>query len=246
MAIANENMLVNHYHGRTGNVVFRRRGKKTVAAKRPDFSRRVLSELQKESNERFRKAMNWARKAKEDPELWEFYSRKRKGSQKVFNVAVRDYLSRPSVRKIDICQYNGEAGNLIVIHVNDIYFVKEVKLSILDSSGRELESGNAVAHDLSCFVWNYTATSPNPEWQSGTFMASVRDIPGNVAVAVLERDPADTSLPQPSAFPPSGYAQDGNWKLKHIEILIGRRKGGREAGARRKKARQWWKIWQLG
>ena len=192
MAKAHLNSLLNRTFGRIGDLVYRKYGNKTVVSKAPDFTRRKLSIAQEASNDRFREAMNWARKAREDPEIWAFYSKKRKGMQTLFNVAVRDFMSLPRIEKIRAGSYHGNPGDVITIEARDNYKVTGVIISIVNARKQEIECGIGVQNPFELFEWNFEAKETNPFWAGGRIEVVVRDLPGNTVKSVLELDP-DTS-----------------------------------------------------
>lgn len=62
MAISNNNPLLNNVSGKIGGlIILKKYYDKTVISKIPDMSRRVLSEKQKEANERMKNANQYAR-----------------------------------------------------------------------------------------------------------------------------------------------------------------------------------------
>lgn len=185
MAKAHFNVFLNKTFGKVGDFYTRVVGKRTYLSKRPDFSRRILSDSQRESNDRFREAMAWARKAEEDPELWSFYKKKKKAYQTVYNIAVSDALTKPIINKIDPGRYEGKPGGVIVVDARDKYRVTGVMVSIIDSRGEEIECGIAVNDPLKSMDWVYEAKEQNPFWQGGKIVVTVRDNPGNEVRSVL-------------------------------------------------------------
>jgi hypothetical protein len=82
-----------------GNLVFRRWGKKTVVALAPSIENRKWSKAQKDNRLRFHDAMVYARKALNDPDTLNYYQKKAKGMQTVWNVAVADYMKNPGIKE---------------------------------------------------------------------------------------------------------------------------------------------------
>jgi hypothetical protein len=161
MAKAGLNILFNNTFGRLGGFYTRVVNKITIISKRPDFSERVLSEKQVESNNRFRDATVWAHKAEKDPELWDFYKKRRKRNQTIQNVAVSDFMCLPVIEKIDPGSYEGKPGGVIIVNARDKYRVAAVSVSIVDSKGEEIEHGSAVAHSFQFPEWGYVTKEPN-------------------------------------------------------------------------------------
>ena len=247
MANVTHNVLVNQSSGKVGNGVYKTRGGKTFLSKLPDFSNRVLSDKQEDWNDRLREANIYARKVKlEDPELWAFYTKKSKQKNlTVHNVAVKDFMTLPKIKKIDISSYKGEVGDIVIIEARDIYQIKGAKVCIVGMDGIEIESGDAEEEKYSDF-WNYTAKTLNPTWQEGRFIVTIQDTPGNKVVAILEKDPIfvpdSASQTDPDTF--QGASQVVHWRMIEGPPRERRRKGGGKAEKRRRKSRQWWKFWR--
>jgi hypothetical protein len=182
MAIANDNILTRYQRGRIGNIIFRRWGENTVASVVPDYSKIKWSAAQKDNRNRFRDAMVYARKALRDPKVYEYYKKKRKGMQTVWNVAVADYMKRPQITNIDVSRYRGLRGNVIRIKAKDNYFVASVVVRIVDAQGVEVESGMAVSMS-GRGEWIYKAMEQNSGWKGGRVVVNVTDVPRNMVRA---------------------------------------------------------------
>jgi hypothetical protein len=182
MAIANDNILTRYQRGRIGNIIFRRWGENTVASVVPDYSKIKWSAAQKDNRNRFREAMVYTRKALSDPKVYEYYKKKRKGMQTVWNVAVADYMKRPQITEIDVSRYRGLRGNIIRVRAKDNYFVAGVVVRIVDAQGVEVESGMAVSIP-GRGEWIYKALEENYGWKGGRVVVRITDLPGNVVRA---------------------------------------------------------------
>jgi hypothetical protein len=138
MANVSYNMQAKQGSGKIGDYYLKTRGDKTFLCKKPDFSNRVLSDKQEDWNDRIREANIYARKVEQDdPGLWAFYTKKSKNRKKgmtVYNVAVKDFMTLPKLKKIDISSYKGEVGDIITVEATDVCLVKGVKVSILEVS----------------------------------------------------------------------------------------------------------------
>jgi hypothetical protein len=186
MAKAGINVILNGTFGRFGEFYTRVVNKITIISKRPDFSERVLSEKQVESNIRFRDATVWATNAEKDPELWAYYKKKRKRNQTIRNVAVSDFMCLPVIEKIDPGNYEGKPGGVIMVNARDKYRVAAVSVSIVDSRGEKIEHGSAVVNSFRFLEWTYETREPNPDWQGGKVIVMVKDMPGNEVRGVYE------------------------------------------------------------
>ena len=72
-------------------MVFKRRGNTWYISQRPDCSRRILSGVQKESNARFRAAVQYAKGVLANPEAGKQYEQTGKS---VYSSAIADYIAR--------------------------------------------------------------------------------------------------------------------------------------------------------
>jgi len=178
MAQTRTNILALGSYGKVGDLVYRRWGKKTVISKAPSTKHRKWTKLQKANRSLFRDAMAYARRVLKDPDVFNYYKKKRKGKQTVWNVAVADYLLRPTIDKIDISEYEGKKGNEIIVIANDKYAVASVVVSIMDAQGLEIEHGTAVCDYTP--GWTYTAKKNNPKWMGCRVNVEICDMPGNV------------------------------------------------------------------
>ena len=140
MGRSTTNVLSAGYSGKTGNIVFRNFVYKMVVAKAPDCSRTKWTRNQKANRKRFSKAMAWAVKTLENPEMRKSYSRRRKCGQTIYNVAVADYMKNLRVDKVDLSGYRGHAGDTIVVKAKGNYAVNAIILTILSSQGLLVET----------------------------------------------------------------------------------------------------------
>lgn len=181
MAISYDNIITKNYHGRMGDIVFRCVGEKSIMSKRPDCSKVIKSEAQKTNMKRFTAAVIYAKKVLNNPRLREFYRKKRKEHQSIWNAAISDFLSKPKIEKIDINGYKGFPGNVIKIKAWDKFKVEVVNVMILNDAGQLIESGPAVASPLQGDMeWNYKATVMNFSSTGSRIVVRLTDFPGNV------------------------------------------------------------------
>jgi len=122
--------------------------------------------------------MAYARRVLLDPEMWNYYKKKCKKKQTIWNVAVADYMLNPTIDMIDLREYEGNKGDAIVVVANDKYAVASVVVSILDAQGLEVEKGNAVVDYTP--GWTYTAKKNNRKWKECRVVVEVTDVPGNI------------------------------------------------------------------
>lgn len=81
--------------GKMGDMALKRRGNTIYTSQLPDFSERVLSAAQVETNTRFRTAVYFAKQVIADPEAAKQYEQTAKETGKsVYNIAIADYMSK--------------------------------------------------------------------------------------------------------------------------------------------------------
>ncbi len=181
MSKITNNLLVKGARGKLGNqFVYKQRGDDTIIARMPSKNKDVVpTEGQELARDRFTMAANYAKGAIENPELKFEYDRKAPSGKTGYNLAFRDFLKAPVVKKIEAGKYSGTPGSLIVISAKDDFRVIDVTVSIYSPTGELLESGNAVMHQINRNNWIYTAVQQNSSLIGSTIVASARDIPGN-------------------------------------------------------------------
>jgi hypothetical protein len=181
MAISYDNAITKNYHGMMGGIVFRCIGDKSIMSKRPDCSKVVRSAAQRSNEKRFAAAVIYGHTVLNNPRLREYYRKKRKEHQSIWNAAISDFLSRPKIEKIEVNGYKGFPGNVIKIKAWDKFKVDVVNVMILNEAGQLIESGPAVASPLSGGMeWDYIATVMNPCLKGSRVIVRVVDLPRNV------------------------------------------------------------------
>ena len=96
MATVQLNGVLMRIKGGLGDIVFKKRGNTLYMCRRPDFSRRVLSEAQKDRIARFRAAVRHAKQVQADPEARKPYEESaRKTGKTVFHTVMTEYLTAP-------------------------------------------------------------------------------------------------------------------------------------------------------
>lgn len=95
MASVRFNPVFTEIHGRLGNFIVKQRDGRFYISQRPDYSKRVLSPVQKETNARFRAAVQYAKQVIADPEAGKQYEDTAEQSGKsVYCIAIADYMAR--------------------------------------------------------------------------------------------------------------------------------------------------------
>jgi hypothetical protein len=189
MAISYDNAITKNYHGMMGGIVFRCIGDKSIMSKRPDCSKVVKTEAQKVNMKRFAAATIYAKKVLSDPKKVEYYRKKKKIYQSIWNAAISDFMSRPKIVTIDLNGYRGLKGNVISVSAWDKFKVEAVNVMIYNDMNQVVESGPAVARSLSGGMeWDYKITVKNPSIKGSRVVVRVSDLPGNIAIESVSID----------------------------------------------------------
>ena len=183
------NPMFAEVSGTMGGLVFKKskRGEAIVAS-RPRKSSAAPSEAQKAQRQRFADAVAYAHHALKDEELAAVY--RLAGMEKgltAFNAAVTDFLNKPSIQGIDLSDYGGQPGQAISFWTKDDTAVVSARVTVMDSDGRTLESGDAVESESGTGAWVYTATGSIPPGTRVEVWVVATDRPGNTAVLTEPR-----------------------------------------------------------
>jgi hypothetical protein len=181
MSNVNENLLVRGARGNVGKqFVYKKHGDNTIIARMPSINKDVVpTEKQLEKRELFSEAAIYAKGAMSSADLKKEYEKKATPGKTAFNIAFRDYLKAPVVKKIDTSNYKGTIGSVIVVNAKDDFRVASVQVSIHSAAGVLVEQGNAVLDPIKRSLWNYTATQNNAALAGSVISATAQDLPGN-------------------------------------------------------------------
>jgi hypothetical protein len=158
MARVNLNATIDGFRGAIGEIVFKRCRGKTIATKKPVFTKQP-SAAQLAQRQRFREATDYAKLAQADPALRPVYEPvARKRQVAAFTVALRDYLNAPSIKCLYLMSYRGQPGDPIGIYAVDDFGLAELEVSLLTPDGTPVERGQAVELGLHSGHWTYTTT----------------------------------------------------------------------------------------
>lgn len=188
MANINANLLVRGARGNVGKqFVYRKHGNSTFIAKMPSSNPNAEgSEAQLEKREVFGAAAMYANGAIKDADLKKAYQKKAPAGKSAFNMAMRDYLKAPVVKKVNTSSYNGTPGSAIVVYAKDDFRVVAVKVSIyVTSTNQLLEEGNAILDPIHLAQWIYTATQAHATLEDLTIIATATDLPGNTGALTV-------------------------------------------------------------
>ncbi len=183
MAITIENLFAAGFSGKVGgNMVFRRRKSgKIVIAKAPKKSDVPPSEKQRELRNKFARGTAYAKRVRDNAELYALYAMAVEGDQIPTNLAVRDSYTPPRVKSIDVSGYSGLPGDSIRIKAVDDFRVDRVRVQLLAPAGNVWEEGEAVQSG-DTDTWVYTATEPNKQLKGALVRVVAFDLPGNEGV----------------------------------------------------------------
>lgn len=96
MATVKLNSVLVHIKGGIGDMVFKKRGNTIYISRRPDFSKRVLSDAQKQCIARFQDAVRHTKQVLADPEARKPYEDSaQKSGKTVFHTVMTEYLTPP-------------------------------------------------------------------------------------------------------------------------------------------------------
>ena len=163
--------------------VLKQYGSVTVISAYPDMSKVVKTDKQRKENHKFRQAMAYARSQMADPVSKAEYKAKAKGLQKPHNVAMADFYHPPEIKNIDLTGFHGQKNDVIIIHAIDDFKVVRVTVSISDSKGTVLETGEAL--QLTKWKWKYKVENEYDTADTLQMTATAWDKPGNMARAEI-------------------------------------------------------------
>jgi hypothetical protein len=170
MAKVQDNIFVRGLSGSLGDFVIRHMADgSTRVCKKPDFSRRVFSNEQKDHQSRFRQAVGYARDA---AKMYPIYAELAKGTTKnAYNWALSDWFNPPVIQRIE--RQEGQ----IRVQACDNVMVTKVEVRVINENGEILEAGEASQVDP--MWWEFPSTV------EGTVVAIAWDLAENKTKAIL-------------------------------------------------------------
>lgn len=182
MAVVKDNIITDGLSGMLGGkIVFRKMGDKTVVSTRP-VNTAAPTDGQLAVRERFQEAVIYAKAAADDPATNAIYdptAKKRKRT--VYQVAVADFFKAPKINEVNLSDYKGQLGDVIMIRATDDFEVVKVEVEIVNPDGSVVETGLAVNQGNN--VWKYTATQENDDLNGDRISIRAYDRPGNEGTA---------------------------------------------------------------
>jgi hypothetical protein len=157
MAKMTPNPLINGLSGAVGEMVHRTLWGTHVISHKPDFSDRVPSPKQIAQNNQYKDAgFIWDSLAPEVKVAYRDWGKRlNKPPYALFN---KNHSRPPSVEKIDLSQYTGQAGQTIAITATDLFQVARVEVTVRDAAGTVAEKGAAAKVAGTQHQWTYSTT----------------------------------------------------------------------------------------
>lgn len=179
MAKVADNIVIKGIKGMLGNMlVFRQLNGQTIVSAKPKKPT-TRTPKQQERQERFKRAVAYAKASMANPHLKELYATGISACcTSAHQVAIADFLNVPCIEAIDASHYKGEAGNTISINATDDFTVASVQVTIHTADGEVIEEGAATKHPLDD-CWIYTTTQQHTTYTSCQITVTASDLPGN-------------------------------------------------------------------
>ena len=175
------NPMFEEARGSLGQVVFRHLDGQTIAGRKPSFLAEPTAE-QAAHRERFKQAAGFGKSVMADSSLRALYQVLAESKDmSVFNAAMADFLTLPSIESVGLAGYHGAIGDPIHITVRDEFGVVRVQVSVLDVSGDTLESGAAIETAAGSGLWTYTGQTSIAAGSDLTIQITAADRPGGLA-----------------------------------------------------------------
>jgi hypothetical protein len=164
--------------GTIGGFVFKTYRGKTVLSKKPKFTK-PWSKAQVATRKTFKAASDYSESVKADPVLREAYrQRGRRLKLNYRQMALRDAFNPPRVDSVDRSRFKPQQGGELVITAFDDFEVIGVQVTLHDSSGRVVASGDATpSHGR----WRFEVPPATSAARAPVSIeVAARDRPGNV------------------------------------------------------------------
>ena len=162
--------------GKESEYIYGVRNNRMYFYRRPD--RDSITAGQQEVRRAFRRAAEYAKAAKADPELRAFYEGLAAArGVRLHTLIMTDSLRPPEVESIDLGGFKGMIGDPVQVVALDDVGVVSVSVEIHAADGTLLEQGPA-AYDPVSLKWVYAATAAHPTGTPVTITATAVDRPG--------------------------------------------------------------------
>lgn len=189
MTKINNNPILQGASGKMGNTHYYRVIRGTVQMCNLPGERKRTTSKQKKQNNRFKRAIEYAKGQTRIPEMKALYAKAIDDKRpSAYNVALTDFLTPPVIHLIQPRYYTGDIGSLITIKATDDFRVEKVTVTILDAGGKTIEEGEAARNKRKPFMWNYRATIKNRRLKGCIVRAVAEDMPGNETMSEITLD----------------------------------------------------------
>ncbi|WP_046242631.1 hypothetical protein [Hymenobacter terrenus] len=182
MAKVKNNIVTQGLSGMLGGqLVFRQTSRGTVVGVAPSEPSGPPTAGQLAQRERFQQAVIYAKGRSQDPAVQAEYGDTAKAQDiSVYNVLLRDFMQAPNITAVDLDQYTGQVGELIVVTANDDHAVKAVTVKIENSDSSLVEQG-AAQQQADPNRWHYLTTATNASLAGDKITVTATDNPGHNA-----------------------------------------------------------------
>ncbi|MBI1794650.1 MAG: hypothetical protein HYR70_10715 [Chloroflexi bacterium] len=188
MAKVKLNPVLEQIRGQVGDLVFKHYGDEMVVGRKPDRSGIQPTEAQLEHQERFRQAVLYGRLVMADPQKKAGYEQAARAKGKpLFSLTIADFFNAPVVDEVDLSAYAGAVGDPIVVRAHDDFQVTRLRVSISNTNGEAIESGDAEETPARSGRWVYAATTIVPAGTNVRIAVTVSDQPGGTGEATAEK-----------------------------------------------------------
>ncbi|MFZ4522784.1 MAG: hypothetical protein ACOYNC_13830 [Bacteroidales bacterium] len=178
--MSTENSLTKTYSGIFGNqVVLKNRKGKSIMVIPKTRDKVNPTAKQVEVRKKFALASQYARTILLIPEMKALYAAKAVNGSSAYVVAMTDWLNPPAVHEIDTLDYKGNPGDKIHVVALDNFALKEVRVSVFDSKGSEIEKGFC-DQDPMTSRFDYIATVRVDNLKGVKIIAHAVDFPNHI------------------------------------------------------------------
>ena len=167
---------IQQVRGTIAGMTYKKSGGQLLITKRAIATEKPPTSDQIAVRERWKAAVTTSKAALTDPVKRAFYEQMTDGvPQRIFSVAMADFLIGPAVDVLDVTGYHGHVGDTIKMTARDDLGVVSVSVEIKSAAGVSLEKGQAVQSGTD---WVYHATTAVAAGTSVTIFATATDHAG--------------------------------------------------------------------
>jgi hypothetical protein len=173
---------VERFRGAMGRMVFKKYKDRTIVCRKADGGG-TQSQAQMNHQDRFKQAITYGKLALANPTTRALYAQAAKEKDvPIFSVCVADFFNAPTINVINTSDYHGQGGDPINIITSDDVGVVNVRVTITDTTGTVIESGNAIEASFGTGCWAYMATVSIAPGYPVNINVVAEDRPGGTAV----------------------------------------------------------------